>query len=70
MDLKKALAILSKKFVLNGDAFKTCSKATIIRWAEQVVQQGSSYKTTRNQHAWLISDLALIPVDEKGLFEF
>lgn len=70
MNINRALSVLAKKFVVNSDIFQTCSKATIIRWAEQVVQQGSAYKLTRHQHAWLVSDLALIPVDGKGQFEF
>jgi len=77
MNINRALTILSKKFVVNSDTFKNVSKNTLIAWAQQIVDQGSQYKLTRHQHAFLVGDLELIPqndgslsLKDRGLLEF
>lgn len=78
MNLNRALTLLAKKFAVNSDVFQTCSKDTVIKWAEQI-QDGmdnekrtgiNTYTLSRNQHAFLISDYRYIPMNEKHNFEF
>ena len=62
MNLQRALAILTKFFVVNGDCFRSLSKTSTIEWAQQIkdstkVKMGDCYLLTQPQHAFLIGEI-------------
>lgn len=78
MNLNRALAVLAKKFAVDSDVFKACSKQTVTNWGEQVAAGSlsekatgvNSYQLTRHQHAFLIGDHQYVPTNGKHAFEF
>jgi hypothetical protein len=78
MNFNHALAALAKKFAIDSDVLKSCTKQTVVNWGEQVVAGAlaekatgvNTYQLTRHQHAFLIGDYRFIPTNAKHAFEF